>query len=150
MRWCSLCIALIFVRFLGVDASAQAFKEKLTQDSIKISYKWEKERRFKKDSPFILNLQLQNLSNTKVTVSFVVLYYWKAQLHSTSETKKYCLKPGQIISGKPWNLAFKSDFIVMDEFLDPMFQWEITRLKVERDTDCETGLKFKLEPAYPN
>jgi hypothetical protein len=129
-------------------AYSQDFRKKLTQDSITISYKWEKEKRFKKNSPYILVLQIENHRKTKVAVSFVVLYYWKVQLHSTSDTKKYCLKPRQIIKGKRWNLAFKADFIVMEEYLDPLFTWEISRLKVEKNENCKTGLKLKLEPAY--
>ena len=128
---------------------AQDFKEKLSQDSITFSYRWEKAQRFKKESPYVLTLQLENQSNQKVVVQFVVLYYWKSQLHSTSDTKKYCLKPGQSIKGKRWDLTFESDFIVLEDYLDPLFTWEISRLKVQKNKSCEPGLKLRLTPAYP-
>jgi len=133
----------------GTSLYAQDFKEKLSQDSITISYKWEKEKRLKKESPYVLTLKLESHRKQKAVVSFVVLYYWKAQLHSTSKTKKYCLKPGQTIKGKRWDLTFKSDFIVLDEHLDPLFTWEISRLKIEKNKDCEPGLKLRFTPAYP-
>jgi len=133
----------------ATSSCAQNFKKKLSQDSITISYKWEKEKRFKKESPYVLTLQLENHREQKVAVSFIVLYYWKAQLHSTSETKKYCLKTGQTIKGKRWDLTFKSDFIVLDKYLDPLFTWEISRLKIKKNYDCEPGLKLRLTPAYP-
>jgi hypothetical protein len=143
-------ILLITLIYFAAAACAypQNYKNKITKDSISISYTWQKEKRLNKNSPYILLLQVKNQRNTKVVVSFVVLYYWKAQLHSTSDTKKYCLKPGQVIKGKRWNLAFKSDFIVLDEYLDPMFNWEISRLTVEENKDCKTGLRLKLQPAY--
>jgi len=143
-----LLLVLLFV-FPTIHISAQEWKQKVSQDSITILYKWEKEKGFKKNSPFVLSLKVKNKRATKVTISFVVLYYWKIKLHSTSKTKMYCLKAGQTIKGKKWNLAFTSDFIVMDKFLDPMFTWEIGRLKVEPNKDCEPGLRLRLQPAYP-
>lgn len=143
-------LLLIAVTFLTIVAYAfpQDYENKITEDSISISYTWQKEKRLKKNSPYSLLLQVENQRNTKVVVSFVVLYYWKAQLHSTSNSKTYCLKPGQVIKGKRWNLAFKSDFIVMDKYLDPMFNWEISRLTVKENKDCKTGLRLKFQPAY--
>jgi hypothetical protein len=129
--------------------NAQDYKEKIMQDSIKISYKWRKDKKLKKDSPHVLMLQLENLSSRKVTVSFSVLFFWKAQLHSSSNLKEYCLKPGKKIKGKKWGLAFNSTVFTLNEYLDPMFSWYIEDLKVKENDSCNPRLKLKLESAYP-
>ncbi len=129
--------------------NAQDYEEKITQDSIKISYKWRKDKKLKKDSPHVLILQLENHSSKKVTVSFSVLFYWKAQLHSNSKLKEYCLKPGKKIKGKKWGLAFNSTVFTLNEYLDPMFSWSIEDLKVKENDSCNPRLKLKIEPAYP-
>ena len=131
------------------EVNAQDYKEKITKDSIKISYKWRKEKKLKKDSPYVLMLQLENISSRKVTVDFSVLFYWKAQLHSSSALKEYCLKPGKKIEGKKWGLAFNSTVFSINEYLDPMFSWYIEDFEIKEGGDCNPRLKLKLEPAYP-
>jgi hypothetical protein len=142
---------LIVVLLILVDGAvkAQDYKEKITQDSIKISYKWRKSKKLKKDSPYVLMLQLENLSSTKVTVSFMVRYYWKAQLHSGSKLMEYCIKSGKKIKGKKWNLAFYSKNFTMDDYLDPMFSWIIDDVKAEKNELCNPCLKLEINPAYP-
>ncbi len=142
-----LLLAGIF--FLSKPLSANDFKEKVTKDSIKITYKWAKEKRQKEDSSYVLVLQLENLASQKVTVSFSVLYYWKVQLHSSSEEKEYCLRAGQKIKGKRWGLVFKSSVFSVNEYLDPLFSWYVDDLKVSKNDSCNSCLKLKLEPAYP-
>lgn len=141
-------IILSFVFHVGI-INAQDYREKIRRDSVKISYKWRKDKILKKDSPHVLILQLENLSSSKVSLSFYVLFYWKAQLHSGSKLKEYCLRPGKKIKGKKWGLAFNSTVFTMNEYLDPLFSWYIDDLKVDKNQSCDPGLKLKLEPAYP-
>ena len=141
-------LLVIFLEIPAVHISAQGWKQEISQDSISISYKWQKEKILKKHSPYVLLLKVKNNRKNKVTISFVVIYYWKAQIHSTSETKRYCIKSGQTIKGKKWNLAFESDFIVMNKYLDPMFSWKIGRLKVEENKNCNNGLKLRLQQIF--
>lgn len=143
---------LLLVTFLVSsygNVKAQEYKEKIIQDSIKISYRWQKDMKLEKDSTHLLMLQLENLSSSKVTVSFSVLFYWKAQLHSSSKIKEYCIKPGKKIRGKKWGLAFNSTVFTLNDNLDPMFSWYIDDLEVRKNNLCNPRLKLKLEPAYP-
>jgi hypothetical protein len=144
-----LLLIIICLVFPFGKIKAQEYKEKITQDSIKISYKWQKAKKLKKDSPYVLMLQLENLSSSKVSVSFLVLFYWKAQLHSSSKTKEYCIKPGKKIRGKKWGLAFNSTVFMLNNYLDPMFSWYIDDLQVRENESCNPRLKLRLEKAYP-
>ncbi|MFO7658339.1 MAG: hypothetical protein R6W78_14875 [Bacteroidales bacterium] len=145
---CQLLIITFMVLPPGI-IKAQEYKEKIVQDSIKISYRWQKDRKLEKDSTHLLMLQLENLSSTKVTVSFSVLFYWKAQLHSSSKIKEYCIKPGKKIRGKKWGLAFISRVFTLNDNFDPMFSWYVDGLEVRKNNSCNPRLKHKPEPAYP-
>ena len=142
-------IIALFISSLTAVMSAQDYKEKITKDSIKISYKWRKDKILKKDSPHVLMLEIENLSKSKLTVSFNILFYWKAQLHSSSNTKKYCIKPGKRIQGKKHGLAFHSNVFTLNDYFDPMFSWIIDDLIVEINESCNQRLNLKLKPAYP-
>ena len=124
---------------------AQTYTEKFSEDSITISYKWQKVQ----DSNYTLLLEIKNNSSVQRTVAFRVLYYWKAQLHAGSELKQYCLKPGKTIKGKRWNLAFKSVVFILNDYLDPMFTWVIDDFKTEINEDCKPGLRLRWVPAHP-
>jgi len=126
------------------------FEEVLTQDSIKISYKWRKYQRFKKNSPEVLVLKLENLRKTRVTVSFRVLFHWEGMLHSRSNNKEYCMKPGQKIKGKRWELVFYSSELSEEDYHNPFFAWYVDELHVEENADCTPGLELQLAPAYPD
>jgi len=125
-------VLVVFLLCICGTNDAQNYKEKITKDSIRISYKWQKENCFRKDSPIVLMLQLENQSSSEIKVSFEVLYYWKAQLYSRSETKEYCIKPGKRIRGKRRGLAFQSPEFTQNDSPDPMFSWLIDDLTVDK------------------
>jgi hypothetical protein len=128
---------------------SQGYKHKLTQDEISFWYKWKNEKFLKLNSPKVLKLEIENLRDTRVAIQFEIIYYWEGTLHSRSDTLQYCLKPRQTIRGRRWNLIFKSDFFGNGRYLDKMFEWKITSLKVDENAKCETGMQLMLEPQYP-
>lgn len=129
---------------------AGGFEKAMTKDSIKISYKWRKYKRLRKNSPEVLMLKLENLRNAKVTVSFRVVFHWKGSLHSRSSIKEYCMKPEQTIKGKKWELAFYSQDFAKEDFTNPFFSWFVEDIHVEENQLCTPGLKLKLVPSYPD
>ncbi len=143
-----LIIAFLLSIYGTIDA--QVYKEKITKDSIRISYKWQKEKCLRKDSPIVLMLQLENLSKAKVKVSFEVLYYWKVQLQSGSKTVEYCIKPGKRIRGKRKGLAFQSPGIAQNDFRDPLFSWLIDDLRVEKNDPTHTSINIKTNTNHKN
>ena len=128
--------------------SAQEYIEKISKDDISIEYKWKKQHALKKDSPYVLWLKISNRGIDRCLVSFELLFYWNATLRSRSGIREYCLKPGQKIRGKTWDLVFQSNIKTLEEIDDPMFLWELDSLNIQRNADCETGLKFSLQPAH--
>lgn len=131
------------------EVNAQKYKEKITQDSIKISYKWRKDKKLKKESPYELMLQLENLSSSKVTVSFSLSFYWKDQFHSSFTLKEYCIKPQKKIKGKKWDLAFNASVFTQNQNLDPMFFWYIEDVEIKKNDSCNKRLWLKQEPVNP-
>lgn len=130
--------------------NAAGYEEALIKDSLKITYKWRKYKRLKKNSPEVLMLKLENLRDKKVTVSFRVLFYWEGTLHSSSVIQNYCIKPGQKIKGKKWELAFYSPEFTEEKYSNPFFSWYVDELRVEENPNCKPGLKLKLVPSYPD
>lgn len=147
------CFRLLFfmVFFLSVflSSEAQQYQEKITKDSIVISYRWEKERKLKKDNNYVLQLQIKNTSSVKKTVDFSVLFYWKAQLHSSSNLNQFCIAPGKKIRGEKWGLNFQSSVFSIKDYLDPLFSWTINDLEIKNNQTCNPHLKLKLVPAFP-
>ena len=131
-----------------VQLAAQNYIERISKDDLNIEYKWRKQHLLKKDSPYVLYLKISNTGIDRCQVGFELLFYWNATLHSRSGRREYCLKPGQKIHGKTWDLVFQSNIKTMEEIDDPMFLWEIDSLEIRRNADCETGLKFSLEPKH--
>ncbi len=141
-------IILLSLFLLPALINAQEYVDFVSKDEIKIEYKWRKEKLLKKNSPYVLFLRITNTGVEKKLVSFELFYYLNAVTHSRSGFKEYCIKPGQSISGKRWNLAFKSNIKTLEKINDRSFMWEIEKLKVENNELCKTGLRLKLEPAH--
>jgi len=135
--------------FAGNPAKAQDYIEKATLDSITIEYKWSGSQALKKDSPEALFLQVTNQGTLKKLVSFELLYYQTGVLQSRSGIKEYCIKPGQTIRGKRWNLVFESVGNMADADGDSGFSWELDNLTVEQNKTCDTGLRWRLAPEHP-
>jgi len=145
MKKITIIFTLLFAFFIS---DAQEYVDFVSKDEIKIEYKWRKESLFKKNSPYVLFLRITNTGVEKKLVSFELFYYLNATTHSRSGFKEYCIKPGKSISGKRWNLAFKSDIKTLEEIYDRSFMWEVEKLKVVNNELCKTGLRLRLEPAH--
>ena len=147
MKYFKFLLIIIFLNSLPAVAQGGGYKQKTQVDKVIISAKWRKEKPLKRDSKYLLYLQLRNLNNYQVKVNFEVVYYWKAQFHSSSGIKTYCLRPTSKIKGKKWNLAFTSEFIIDNKFLDPLFYWDIGNFEVIKDSTCTPALELRIEPS---
>lgn len=141
-------IISITLFFWSTVIYGQEYVDFVTQDEVKIEYKWRKKDLLKKDSPYVMYLRITNKSIDRKMVSFELFYFLNGLTHSKSGFKEYCIKAGQTIKGKRWDLVFESDIKTLEEIDDRSFLWEIEKLKVETSDYCETGLKLKLEPAH--
>jgi len=128
--------------------NAQEYVDFTTKDDIKFEYMWKKQHPLKKDSPYVLYVKITNNSVDRKLVGFELFYFWNGVTHSRSGYREYCIRSGQTISGKKWNLAFKSEIKTLEEIHDRSFIWEIEKLNIEISDNCNAGLKLKLEPAH--
>jgi len=142
-----ICGMLLFF-FVGVDA--QEYVELESKNEVTIDYKWKKKNFLKKNSPYLLHIRISNNSIQQKQVGFELLYYWDGVLKSRSGYKEYCIKPGQVIRGRKWDLVYQSDIKTLEEIHDRSFLWELDNFNTEDNPHCKTGLKLKIElqPSY--
>lgn len=141
-------LTLMLIFLMPLMIFGQEYVDFVSKDDVKFEYKWRKKNLLKSDSPYVLYLRIKNTGFEKKLVSFELFYFWNGVVHSRSGYKEYCIRPGQKIWGKRWNLAFQSDIKTLEEINDRSFSWEIEKIKVEDNDLCKSGLKLKLEPAH--
>lgn len=141
-------IILTTLFFMPLFINAQEYVDFISKDDVKFEYKWRKKNLLKKDSPYVMYVKITNYGIDRKKVSFELFYFLNGMTHSKSGYKEYCIKPGQTIKGKRWDLVFESDIKTLEEINDRSFLWEIEKLKIETGEYCETGLKLRLEPAH--
>ena len=144
MKYLIISILILFT----VELSAQEYVDFVSEDDISIEYKWRKKQVLKKGSPYVMYLKIYNSGIESAQVRFEMFYYKNATVFSNSGVMEYCIKPGQKIKGKKWDLVFQSDIKTMKEIDDRSFSWEIDLIKIDKNADCETGLRFSLEPKH--
>jgi len=140
-----LTIALLIVL---IPLHAQDYADLLTKDDIRFEYKWVRANMFKRDSPYVMKVRITNKGLEQTLVRFEMLYYFNEVLHSRSGEQEYCLKPGQSITGRRWDLVFMSDIKTMEEIHDRAFSWEVDVLTIDKDSECQPGLKLNLQPRH--
>jgi hypothetical protein len=140
--------AIIVIILIPVIVQGQEYVDFASKDDVKFEYKWRKKNLLKSDSPYVLYLRIKNNGFEKKLVSFELFYFWNGVVHSRSGYKEYCIRPGQKIGGKRWNLAFQSDIKTLEEIHNRSFTWEIEYINVEENELCRSNLKLKLEPAH--
>lgn len=134
--------------FVSVSLIAQDYKEKLTNEGIRIDYKWRQEKLLVKNSPDALFLKITNNSDNKKLVGFEINYFRNGIRTFGSDYQEYCLKPGQTIRGKRWNLAFPYVSNENEKISDEQFSWELDSLMIENNSSCESGLRLRLVPEH--
>lgn len=140
-------LAMAFLIVL-LPLQAQDYADLLTKDDIRFEYRWVKSSFLKRDSPYVMKVRITNSGLEQALVRFEMLYYFKEVLHSRSGELEYCLKQGQSISGRRWGLVFSSDIKTMEEIHDRDFSWEVDVLLIDKDSECQPGLKLNLQPRH--
>ncbi len=132
-----MCLAAISF-LLPKNAFAQVvYQEYATIDSIKVEYRWQRERFFAADSHAILNLQLTNVSETPAQVSFVAAFYRDGIIFFETEEQSICLLPGQTKRGNRAGLRFMAEGITMSKVEAEGFSWDIPFMEVIGVQHCE-------------
>ena len=141
-------ILLISILFSSLIISAQEYVKMGSKDDVVVEYKWRKKNFFKKESPYLMYIQVSNIGFDKKVVGFEILYFWDGMVMSRSGYNEYCLKPKAVLRGKNWNLVYQSNIKTLEEINDRRFSWELDSLIVQDGGDCKTGLRIKLEPKH--
>ncbi len=113
------------------------YEEHTTIDELRVEYRWQRERFFVRDSNAVLNLQLTNLTESYLKVSFVVAYYRDEKIFFESEDNSLCLRPGQRIRGGRAGLRFVADDVLRAEIDEENFAWDILFSEISEVRSCE-------------
>jgi hypothetical protein len=107
-----------------------------TFDEVKVGFRWQRANIFQRNSDAVLNLELTNLKDTAVEVTFTVGFYRDHQLILENSDNKICLKPGQSRRGVRGDLRYSAGGITLDMTEKDWFTWEIFLFEVTEVSDC--------------
>ena len=108
-----------------------------SKDKVSFSYRWKNSIFFKKDSPLMLTLRIQNSNDYPIETGFVVDYYWRAILKASSEEQLFCIQAKKSIRGKVRGLGFDHGTFTNEQIRSEDFIMELNGIKVEKTSECK-------------
>lgn len=127
-------IFLVITFFLGGIFSVNAQKkfEKTTEkDGVIFSYKWKSSEIFKKDSPLVLIIKMENKNDYPVKITFNVNYYWGMDLKATSNLQEVTIKPKMTFTHNLKKKGFDNFTFSNEDLKDDDFTFELVKIIVE-------------------
>jgi len=113
------------------------FKTFKTSEGLEFSYRFKKEKCFKKDSPLQLVLRIQNNKSEAVKLKFSLNYYWQLQNVAESEMVELCIKSGKTKRGGRAGLVFPAADLSNVQLRSSDFKFDINNLEFETVTVCK-------------
>lgn len=127
----SLMTFAVMLVLLSSESKAQVvYTEVANVDSVRVAYRWQRERFFASDSHAVLNLQMTNESEESVKVSFVAAFYRGGIMVFETAEQEICLKPGETKRGHRAGLRFMAEGITMLTVEQEDFSWDIPFMDV--------------------
>jgi uncharacterized protein YcfL len=132
---------LIVVLFLlaGKSAFAQQveYQEHVVMEELLIEYRWQPERLFQRSGNAVLNLQMTNLTESHLEVTFVVAFYKDGQIIQESDKNIYCFTPLQRRRAGRAGLRFMAEGITMDDIEKEEFSWDVLIEDIKEADECK-------------
>jgi uncharacterized protein YcfL len=132
---------LVVVLFLlaGESAFAQQveYHEHVVMEELLIEYRWQSERLFQRSGNAVLNLQMTNLTESHLEVTFVVAFYQDGQIIQESDKNIYCFKPLQRRRAGRAGLRFMAEGITLDDIEKEEFSWDVLIEDIKEADECE-------------
>ncbi len=113
------------------------YQQFMESEELLVEYRWQHERVLRKSGNAILNLQITNLLETPLKLTFTVAFYRDGQLVFESEDNVYCFKPGQRRRGGRAGLRYYVDGWSMDDVKKENFSWDLLIDDIRKVPACD-------------
>ena len=104
------------------------------KDQVKIEYRWTRSNMLDRNSDAVLYLQITNLNDHPVLISFDLGFYQDDQLFLESKGNTLCLNPGQRRRGSRTDMRFSAPGIGLRQVESDDFSWDMIRFEVKEAT----------------
>mgnify|MGYP001108979490 CR=1 FL=1 len=131
-------LGLLFTVLLSKGSAAQVeYHYYDTFDEIRVGFRWQRSHIFQRGSDAVLNLELTNMRDAAVEVTFTVGFYRDHQLILENSDNSICLKPGQRRRGVRGDLRYSAAGINLEMTEKEWFSWEMFHVEVTEVSDCK-------------
>ncbi len=121
----------------SVFAQQVEYEKHMTLDELLIEYRWQAERLFQRSGNAVLNLQMTNLTESHLEVTFVVAFYREGQLFQESSKNVYCFEPLQRRRAGRAGLRFMAEGITLEDIEKEDFSWDVLIEEITETDRCE-------------
>ncbi len=132
-------LVLVVALLAGQSAAAQQveYKEHVALDELLIEYRWQAERLFQRSGNAVLNLQMTNLTELHLEVTFIVAFYRDGQIFQESSKNVYCFEPLQRRRAGRAGLRFMAEGVTLEDIEKDEFSWEVLIEEITETDHCE-------------
>ena len=132
---------LVFILALLASQSADAqqveYMEHVVLDELLIEYRWQAEHIFQRSGNAVLNLQMTNLTDSHLEVTFVVAFYRDGQIFQESSKNVYCFEPLQRRRAGRAGLRFLAEGVTMEDIKEEAFFWDVLIEEIREKGSCK-------------
>ena len=133
----SLFFVLAMLAGKSVFAQQIEYEEYVALDELLIEYRWQAERLFQRSGNAVLNLQMTNLTESHLEVTFVVAFYRDGQIFQESSKNVYCFEPLQRRRAGRAGLRFMAEGITLEDIEKEEFSWDVLIEEITETDSCE-------------
>ncbi|MFN3556705.1 MAG: hypothetical protein ACK4VN_12135 [Bacteroidales bacterium] len=120
-----------------ISFAQRGFTEFVTEDHIKVMYRWQRASAVQADSDAVLGLRVTNTHTVPVKWSYSVGFYDGGVLVYQSETFELCLNPGQSRRGSLAGLRFSVEGLTLADTQKESFSWDFGVFDVDEVESCK-------------
>lgn len=113
------------------------YQQFMESEELLVEYRWQHERVLRKSGNAILNLQITNLLETPLELTFTIAFYHDGQLVFESEENVYCFTSGQRRRGGRAGLRYYVDGWTMEDIKQENFSWDLLMDDIRMVPACE-------------
>jgi hypothetical protein len=127
-----LLIALIGLMIMSSNDSSAQYKVYKEVDGVVFSTRWVKEKWYKRSSPKVLSVRVQNKNNYQVKYTLGVEIFKNTVMLESFPEEEYTLGAGKKVTGRLNGIMFKPTKISNEEIEKADFELELSGLEVTK------------------
>lgn len=133
------CLVFVLALIAGNSVFAQQveYEKHMALDELLIEYRWQAERLFQRSGNAVLNLQMTNLTESHLEVTFVVAFYLDGQIFQESSKNVYCFEPLQRRRAGRAGLRFMAEGITLEDVEKEAFSWDVLIEEITETDRCD-------------